>query len=85
MPWVNLTPDEQASLSAMLKDRGDDILANKIADAAVGDDAIREQARFEHGSDAVEIDCEAIVSHGDTGAWVMAWVYVETGPIEEED
>lgn len=34
-------------------------------------------ARAEHGSDDIEIDDNAVVSRGDDGAFVQAWVWVK--------
>jgi hypothetical protein len=35
-------------------------------------------ARDEYANDDVAIDDDAAVSRTDTGAWVQAWVYIET-------
>jgi hypothetical protein len=40
------------------------------------EDTVREMAREEYGSDEIEIDDDAIVSVGEGGAFVAAWVWV---------
>ena len=40
------------------------------------DEELREMARKEYGSDDCEIDNNAVVSRGDDGAFVQAWVWV---------
>lgn len=44
--------------------------------ADLNDDALRAMARDTYGSDDCEIDDNAVVSRGDDGAFVQAWVWV---------
>ena len=46
------------------------------------DDDLRRAARATYGSDDIEIDDNAVVSRGDDGAFVAAWVWVR---FEDED
>lgn len=41
----------------------------------------RELARQTYGSDEVEIDDDAVISKGDNGVFVQAWLWID----EEED
>lgn len=38
-----------------------------------------------HGSDEVEIDDDAMTSHGDDGTWVQAWVWIPKVSDDVED
>jgi len=52
------------------------------------DEIYREMAREEYGSDECEIDDNAVVSYGEDGAFVAAWVWVrypEKSETEDED
>jgi len=46
------------------------------------DAEIRDKAVMRYASGDIEIDQEPVISRGDTGAWVRAWVYVS---FEEDD
>ncbi len=44
----------------------------------IEDNDLRIEARKQYGNDQdVEIDHDGTVSHGDGGAWVAAWVWVD--------
>lgn len=45
----------------------------------------RDSAKAIYGSDDIEIDNDAVVSRGDAGAFVQAWVWVQGGPEDESD
>lgn len=53
------------------------------------DAEIRTLARGQYGSDDVEIDADAVVSHGDNpddpGAFVAAWVWVRFPAPDDDD
>lgn len=40
-------------------------------------DAFVIRARAQYGSDEIEVDDDAKLSHGDDGTWVQAWVWLE--------
>jgi hypothetical protein len=40
------------------------------------DEELRAMAQDEYGSDDIEVDDNAVVSRGDEGAFVAAWVWV---------
>lgn len=44
--------------------------------ADMTDEQLRAMARADYGSDDCEIDDDAVVSRGDDGAFVAAWVWV---------
>ena len=48
------------------------------------DEYLRDAAREQYGSDDCEIDADAVVSRGDDGAFVAAWVYVSYPTNSEE-
>lgn len=48
-------------------------------------DAERAAAEEIHGSDEVEIDSDALVSHADDGYWVSASVWVPVEPSEQDE
>lgn len=48
------------------------------------DDDLRRAARATYGSDDIEIDDNAIVSRGDDGAFVAAWVWVYYDETEDD-
>jgi hypothetical protein len=58
-------------------------------DAATTDDRPRatpdqiDEAREMYSDDDIEIDDDALVSEGDGGAWVQAWVWVPDGGADE--
>jgi hypothetical protein len=49
----------------------------------ITDKELREMARGQYGSDDCEIDNNAVVSRGDDGAFVQAWVWVRYPEREE--
>lgn len=53
--------------------------------AEQSDDDLRQAARAAYGSDDIEIDDNAIVSRGDDGAFVAAWVWVPFAEDEDSD
>lgn len=53
--------------------------------AEQSDDDLRQAARAAYGSDDIEIDDNAIVSRGDDGAFVAAWVWVRFAEDEDSD
>lgn len=49
------------------------------------DETLRERARAQYGSDEIEVDDDAQISRAqDGGAWVQAWVYIDTTDNPEE-
>lgn len=53
--------------------------------AEQSDDDLRQAARAAYGSDDIEIDDNAIVSRGDDGAFVAAWVWVRFEDDEDDE
>lgn len=54
--------------------------------AARDREAVIEAARTRYGSDEIEIDDNAVLSEGDDGAFVMAWLWVAgAAPADDED
>lgn len=50
-----------------------------------GRDDLLQRARDEYACDEVNIDEDALLSIGDGGAWVQAWVWVADETDEEDD
>lgn len=44
-----------------------------------------EQARGQYTNDDVEIDDEPLISPGEKGCWVSAWVWVAVAECDDED
>lgn len=48
------------------------------------ENAYRDAAEEQYGSDEIEIDSDAVVSIGEDGAFIQAWVFI-AGTEEDED
>lgn len=46
---------------------------------------VAQQARDIYASDDVNIDTETVLSEGNDGTWVLAWVFVPTGSGDEDE
>jgi hypothetical protein len=55
---------------------------HKIDPAREGDEIYIQKARDEYTDDELEIDDNPVVSHGDDGVWVSAWVWVSDEDVE---
>lgn len=49
-----------------------------------GDPLLIEAAREQYGSSEIEIDDQAMTSHGDGGIWVAAWLWIEDEEADDE-
>lgn len=82
--WLSLSATQLTTLAAHATAAGDaalaGILTGRLAERAASADtdaACIAAARTAYGeAGAVEIDDEAVVSHGAHGAYVMAWTFV---------
>jgi len=86
--YVIISDDERQALIQILHDRIPSLLNRLVYewDDTPGDEWYRAQAAEEPSDAELEFDDECLVSRGDDdGAYVMAWVWVDGTPPEEND